>query len=220
MYRLASILSLLTLFLAWTSSTGLSQIVKLSFADANSVTDQALAYAESITKGDVLVRQTALFESLEGDVDKKPPGIIREDSMFYRAVFDFEQGQFALYRLVDQKIDDFGEQLPGSVSTRSLYAVCYNSKRSDQVTTAHFPGGPNRYSRSDFDQTTMIFSRGIGFRDCRYAFLGLDCQPLVDQHNLQLKRQQTGDTTVEVELPDDNSIEIVTTKRAPSMPDG
>jgi len=198
----------------------LGQVSELTFADANSLKDQAMAYAESIVRGDVLVREIYLFEGLDSEIENEPCEIILETTQYYRAVFDFERDQFALYRVHDREVEEISEPSANRSPVRWVYGVVYNSELSDQVHANAIPGGASVSPRSAFSESSMAFLREIQFRDCRYAFGSLGCTPVADSFELKWKRQITGDTTTEARRVDDHHIEIVKHSPSSSLPEG
>ncbi len=202
------------------NSDGSAQVSELSMVDANSLRDQAFAYAEQIVRGDVWVREVEVFESVGGAKDNESQGIIIENTMYYRSVFDFERERFALYRVVDQEWESVSELEGNRSAGRYLYGVCYDSEKKKDVFQALMPGGRSVLARNSFPESLMAFLRHIEFRDCRTTFMSLESQPAMDFYQLALPRQLTGDSTTEIQRVGKDQIEISTPFPSASIPEG
>lgn len=69
--------------------------------------ETALLNAQAITKGDVLIRRSAVFDGVRFDEQGKPNGLADSSESLVRCIFDFDRGLFALYENGIQNRVDF-----------------------------------------------------------------------------------------------------------------
>jgi len=229
MARRLFLVIMLTCFTSGRDYNCRAQGPELTFADANSLRDQALAYSEQIARGDCLVREIELFEAesvdgsfeiLPGKLEEQPTGILIERTTYYRSVFDFEREKFAIYRLVEIEAETLTEPIGKRPLERYCYGATYDSELDDKVHRNAIPGGHLVTSRASFSEPLVSFLGEMEFCDCRSAFMSLACAPHIDFYRLQLQRGTTGDTTAEVKRRGENQIEIVTPSPSSHIPEG
>jgi hypothetical protein len=176
-----------------------------------------VANAEAIRQGDVLIRETCFFDSINGyGFDQE--GILLQETTYYRVVFDFDQEYFACYKhekkevsslSLEKKIKFFESvaQGDGKFVSVIMSGFCFDGKNS--ILFREFPGGIQKRNRNSYSEEQALFLNAVGFRDYRFPLNNFEgSSRAIYTGSETFRRHATGDSLESYELLPDNILEI------------